>query len=165
MEKLNPQPIVNVANYCGISLLNNGMTVTPLKLQKILYYIQAWMLVFFKMQKIFEEIPEAWVNGPVYPSVYARFKAIGMYTQLSEKDFNGNMDLSITSEQKRVLDKLILIYGSKTQDQLVFMTHCEDPWSNARKDLQPFESSHNPISFEDMYSYYKNRYDTNRKNR
>lgn len=176
METLRKNDIQDVATYCGLVLLKEGMTVTPLKLQKILYYVQAWMMVFFDEQLLFDDQPQAWVNGPVYPSIYARFKATGRYTQLRKEDFitEGALSdaigeyvdkLALTPSQIEVLNKLVLIYGSKNQDQLVFMTHCELPWSIARGDLEPFENSENPISFKDMYNFYKERYETNRKAR
>ena len=176
VEALRKNDIQDVATYCGLVLLKEGMTVTPLKLQKILYYVQAWMMVFFDKQLLFEDQPQAWVNGPVYPSVYERFKTTGRYTQLKKEDFitegvltdaiNAYADkLALTPNQINVLNKLVLIYGSKNQDQLVFMTHCEMPWSIARGDLEPFENSETPISFEDMYDFYKKRYETNRKAR
>ena len=176
MDTLRKNDIQDVATYCGLVLLKEGMTVTPLKLQKILYYVQAWMMVFFDEQLLFDEQPQAWVNGPVYPSIYDRFKATGRYTQLKKEDFisEGVLTeaigayadkLALTPEQLAVLNKLVLIYGSKNQDQLVFMTHCERPWSIARGDLEPFENSENPISFKDMYTFYKERYETNRKAR
>ena len=73
--------------------------------------------------------------------------------------------LGLSRQQLDVLHKIIAIYGSKNQDQLVFMTHCEAPWSIARGDLGPFENSDNPISFDDMYSFYKTRYEANQKAR
>lgn len=176
VEGLRKNDIQDVATYCGLVLLKEGMTVTPLKLQKILYYVQAWMMVFYGKQLLFDEPPQAWVNGPVYPSVYSRFKGTGRYNLLKKEDFvsDGKLTdvineyaakLQLSEKQFAVLNRLLLIYGAKTQDQLVFMTHCEDPWSNARKDLQPFENSENIIAFEDMYSYYKERYETNRQAR
>lgn len=176
METLRKNDIQDVATYCGLVLLKEGMTVTPLKLQKILYYVQAWMMVFFNEQLLFDDQPQAWVNGPVYPLIYARFKATGRYTQLRKEDFitEGALSdaiseyaekLALTPNQMEVLNKLVLIYGSKNQDQLVFMTHCEMPWSIARGDLEPFENSDTPISFKDMYNFYKERYETNRKAR
>ena len=69
MDTLRKNDIQDVATYCGLVLLKEGMTVTPLKLQKILYYVQAWMMVFFDEQLLFDEQPQAWVNGPVYPSI------------------------------------------------------------------------------------------------
>jgi uncharacterized phage-associated protein len=134
------------------------------------------MMVFFDRQLLFDDEPQAWVNGPVYPTVYERFKSISRYDMMSRNDFvpEGSITEGIDSLEKRlgltesqfdVLHKLIAIYGSKNQDQLVFMTHCEDPWSIARGDLGPFENSDNPISFEDMYSFYKARYEANRRAR
>ena len=134
------------------------------------------MMVFFDRQLLFDDQPQAWVNGPVYPSVYERFKSVGRCNMMSKSDFAGEgalterivelgQKLCLTDEQKDVLNKLIDIYGSKNQDQLVFMTHCEDPWSIARSDLDPFENSVSPISFDDMYSFYKARYEANRKAR
>ena len=176
MEKLQKNDIQDVATYCGLVLLKEGMTVSPLKLQKMLYYIQAWMMVFFDRQLLFDDKPQAWVNGPVYPPVYDRFRSIGRYDMMSKNDFiqGGSLTegiesleerLGLTEPQLDVLQKIIDIYGSKNQDQLVFMTHCEAPWSIARGDLGPFENSDNPISFDNMYSFYKACYEANRKAR
>lgn len=176
MEKLQKNDIQDVATYCGLVLLKEGMTVSPLKLQKMLYYIQAWMMVFFDHQLLFDDKPQAWVNGPVYPMVYDRFRSIGCYDMMTKGDFiqEGTLSenivayekrLELTERQLEVLHRLIAIYGAKNQDQLVFMTHCEDPWSIARGDLGLFENSNNPISFDDMYLYYKARYEANRKTR
>ena len=51
--------------YCQI----NGYTINPLKLQKLLYFIQAWHIALFEKNTLWEELPEAWVNGPVYRSI------------------------------------------------------------------------------------------------
>ena len=40
-----------VARYIALSLLTKQMTVSPLKLQKLLYYAQAWSMVFFGRQR------------------------------------------------------------------------------------------------------------------
>ena len=37
--------IKKVARYIALSLLTKQMTVSPLKLQKLLYYAQAWSMV------------------------------------------------------------------------------------------------------------------------
>lgn len=50
--------------------------ITPLKLQKLLYYAQAWSLVFRGKALFYEDI-EAWVHGPVIPLVYQRYKHHG----------------------------------------------------------------------------------------
>jgi uncharacterized phage-associated protein len=45
--------------------------ITNLKLQKLLYYCQAWSLVFTG-QALFAERIEAWVHGPVVPSIFRK---------------------------------------------------------------------------------------------
>ena len=67
--------IKKVARYIALSLLTKQMTVSPLKLQKLLYYAQAWSMVFFGRQRqLFADVPQAWVNGPVYPTIYNMWK-------------------------------------------------------------------------------------------
>ena len=66
--------LTDYANFLGLSALQKGLSLSPLKLQKLLYYEQAWSMVFFgREQTLFAEAPQAWVNGPVYPSVYQAF--------------------------------------------------------------------------------------------
>lgn len=64
--------IHDVAKYIILRLLQNGNSVSPLKLQKIMYYLQAWFLVYFN-DPLFEEEPEAWVNGPVYRVIFDEY--------------------------------------------------------------------------------------------
>lgn len=55
--------IQDIARYVGISLIAKGLTVSPLKLQKIMYYVQSWYMVFFgRKQTLFGQAPQAWVN-------------------------------------------------------------------------------------------------------
>ena len=80
-------------------------------------------MVFFDKQLLFDEQPQAWVNGPVYPSVYQRFKSVGRYMQFKKEDFvmDGTMTdaihsykakFDLTELQQKTLDELIRIYGS-----------------------------------------------------
>lgn len=71
----NIYDIKMVARYIALSLLTKQMTVSPLKLQKLLYYAQAWSMVFFGRQRqLFADVPQAWVNGPVYPTICGRIE-------------------------------------------------------------------------------------------
>lgn len=169
-----------LAKYVGLSVISKGERISPLKLQKLLYYIQSWHMVLMKSveERLFEDVPEAWVNGPVYPSIYKEYKGKvnGMCDYLSSSDFGANQDedildaiskiyseLGLNVNQARIIDSVITLYGTKSQNELIFMTHSEKPWSEARGNLLPFEKSENKISLETMYSYYKERYDRNRR--
>ena len=69
------QDIKDIARYLGISLLSKGLSVSPLKLQKILYYSQSWHMVLFgRNNTLFVDAPQAWVNGPVYPVIFQEYK-------------------------------------------------------------------------------------------
>lgn len=159
--------ISDIAQYTILRLIQNGQTICPLKLQKILYYIQAWHMVYFEGDKIFNDIPEAWVNGPVYRSIYDVYKSINMYTnipfsffKLADKDLDNSIidkkeSLKLEEQQYEFLEAIYIHYGSMSHDKLVYLTHSEKPWNSARDGLAPFEYSNNTISLEEMYLYYK----------
>lgn len=168
----------DIARYTGLSLLSKGLSVSPLKLQKILYYEQAWYMVFFGRENtLFEEVPQAWVNGPVYPGVYMEYrdKVEGMCDHLTAKNF-GTEDveaslremlgvLRFSDDEREMLEQVILMYGAKSQNQLIFMTHSELPWCEMREGLQPYERSTKEISLDTMHDYYKARHERNRAKR
>lgn len=159
--------IKDVAEYTILRLIQNGQSICPLKLQKILYYIQAWHMVYFGREKtLFNEVPEAWVNGPVYRTIYEEFKSIGIYDQITldnistkKEDLEKNTkeiyyELGLEKEQYQFLESIYKHYGSMSHDRLVFLTHSQLPWNKARKGLQPFEYTKEKINLDDMFEYY-----------
>lgn len=162
----NEVNILDVAKLTLLYFFENGISVCPLKLQKILYYIQSWYLVYFDKQLLFEEKPEAWVNGPVYRSIYNQFKHIGIYDQIKKDDIDLDISLKemkkklmLDKEQESFLEAIYHNYGTMSHDKLVFLTHSEKPWSEKREGLSPFDYSSEEISIDTMYSYYKERID------
>ena len=175
----NKRDIQVIARYIGLSLLAKGSNVSPLKLQKILYYCQSWYMVFFgRNNTLFEESPEAWANGPVYPIIYQEYrnKVSNMCEHLHLEDFSATENnvsetlkelvdkLNLSKDEVELLDSVIVLYGNKSQNNLIFLTHSEKPWVEARQDLPPYARSNNPISLDTMYQYYKERHDRNRNN-
>lgn len=122
---------------------------------------------------MFAEVPQAWVNGPVYPTIYAQWRDRNMCEHLSLADFNtseDNMDadfektvqeLGLADDEIRLLEQVVLKYGSKSQNYLIFLTHSELPWCEKREGLKPYERSVLPLSLDTMYSYYKERHERN----
>lgn len=175
---IRTRQILDVARYVGLSLLSKGLSVSPLKLQKILYYVQSWYMVFFGRENtLFRECPQAWVNGPVYPPVFHEYKdkTQGMCDHLRVSDF-GTSDadamlsevssiLQFDADETKLIESVILMYGSKTQNELIFLSHCELPWAEQRHDLAPFERSERELSFDTMYQYYNERHERNKKKR
>ena len=169
--------IKDYASYIGITMLMQGLTVSPLKLQKILYYEQAWHMVGFGRQnQLFDTAPQAWVNGPVYPEVYRIYKDMvpGMCDHLKMEHFVNEGEppvakekallekMGLEKEEIELSERVIILYGSRTQNQLILLTHSEKPWSEKREGLMPYDYSSTEISLDTMYAYYKQRYDRNR---
>ena len=61
--------------------------MTTMKLQKLIYYSQAWSLVWDE-KPLFAERIEAWANGPVCPDLYNLHR--GRYT-VDDEEMGGNV--------------------------------------------------------------------------
>ncbi len=125
-----------------------GEPITNLKLQKLLYYAQAWVLACAD-EPLFDEDFEAWVHGPVVPKVFRRFKEYRwnpITAPVTPVD-----DAGLRSYLAEVISK----YGSLSATQLERLTHMEDPWKDARKGIPSDASSHAVISQVSMKSYYR----------
>lgn len=146
----------DVANYF-LSKLNasEGSSITPLKLQKLVYYAQAWSLVWDD-KPLFSESMEAWAHGPVNRDLYYQYQDYGWRNiEPVEK-----VDLSMFSkEQIETMDVIWSDYGDYDGKYLERLTHQEDPWIEARKDCLPGEYCDNIISVSSMKNYYTKVYE------
>jgi uncharacterized phage-associated protein len=138
-----------VADSILVSFREAGELLTNLKLQKILYYADAWYLAL-RGEALVREDFEAWVHGPVLPSQYHRFKH-HTWRQISDEISKPHL----TTEVSEHLDEIIEVFGVESGVSLELMTHQEEPWIEARGDLDPTENSRNAISKETMARYYK----------
>lgn len=124
--------------------------ITHLKLQKIVYYAQAWHIAL-KNKPLFKERIEAWIHGPVCPELYDYYKEYGF----EEIDPVSSESVSINDKDtKEVLDFVWELYGNRSGKFLEQLTHQEDPWLNARGTLGEYIRSNNEISHESMYEYF-----------
>jgi uncharacterized phage-associated protein len=148
-----------VADYIIAFCNERGELITNLKLQKLMYYAQAWHLAFYG-EPLFDERLEAWVRGPVQPETYQRFKVFGFQPIVYKPDASG-----IPQDVKTYIDEVMKAYGGMGAFELERYTHNEAPWINARGVLPPEEPSNAVISTDDMRQFYKARLDAqeNRK--
>ena len=121
--------------------------ISNLKLQKLVYYAQAWNLVL-RDKPLFRERIEAWVHGPVAPELFRRFKANGWATICTEVNPVGDKDL------RNFLGMILKVYGKYGASQLEELTHAEDPWKKARRNVAPDVPSNVVISHESMKKFY-----------
>lgn len=140
-----------VSKYVIKTLKEQNKEINHLKLQKILYYIQAWNLALLN-EPLFEEDFEAWLHGPVIRKVWDEYKSHSVLIgELSEQ--NENINIKFTEDQEDVIEDVIDAYGNKSGYYLESLTHQEDPWKNARK-----QGENTIIKKEEMKKYYRNLY-------
>jgi uncharacterized phage-associated protein len=99
--------------------------ITNLKLQKILYFLQAYFLAKEERVLFSEEI-HAWKHGPVIPQIYGEYKNYGSNPIIKEIDTS-----EIETEDKMLIQKLWDQFGDYSAHKLVEMTHAHQPWKKA----------------------------------
>lgn len=144
--------IFSVANFfLNIVERDAGSTITPLKLQKILYYAQGYYLA--KNNKaLFKEEFEAWAHGPANPDIYDMYKEYGANAIDTPKiEDVPNYDEDLEDFLCAIWDNFG-IYDGKYLEEL---THQETPWIEARKGYQPGEKCNVIISKESMKKFFQ----------
>ncbi len=129
--------------------------VTPLMLQKLLYFIQGIYSALYG-RPIFEEDCRAWVHGPVYPEVYELFRDF-KYNPIDDTRFalfEGTAD-ALTEEEKNVIDLVLNTFGMYSGKVLERITHNEDPWKEARKGYGDGIPSNTLLPKESIMKYYE----------
>lgn len=142
----------DVAEFFLAYANESGEQITNLKLQKLVYYAQAWHLANFH-KPLFEADFQAWVHGPVIPELYRRYKERGsspIITELKIEDVRNRFD-ETTSE---FLTEVASIYMPSGAYELELMTHIETPWINARKGFDADQQCETIIPKEAMETYY-----------
>ncbi len=135
---------IDVASY----ILAQKGSMTTMKLQKLVYYSQAWSLVWDE-KPLFRNRIEAWANGPVCPTLYQAHKGHFKIGRISL----GNAR-NLTAEEKDTTEAVLRYYGAKSSQWLSALTHSEPPWKNARKGLSPRTRGTREITYEAMGMYY-----------
>ena len=140
--------INNVVKY----LLYKSKDITPLALQKLLYYSQSFFKVFYNVF-LFEDDCEAWVHGPVYRNVYEEYR---MYSSnpIEENFEKYNFD-PLSDDEKELLDVIVENFGCYSGKILEEMTHMEIPWKESRKGLSKEEPSNRIIQKDSIAKYFE----------
>jgi len=150
----------DVAKYFLLRAQEDGELISPLKMQKLVYYAYAWYFAYTS-NKLFEEQIEAWANGPVVPTLYHSLKEYGSgpipvgYLGFNDEAGASTFVATLGEDKKRILDEVYEKYMTLTAFELVVLTHKEKPWSEARKGLESTASSKKPIRDEDIVQEYK----------
>ena len=128
--------------------------VTPLMLQKLLYFVQGVHFALYG-KPMFEEDCRAWVHGPVYPEVYELFRDF-KYNPIEDARFSilEGIGSSLTDDEKRVVDLVLNTFGMYGGKVLEKITPNETPWIEARKGYGENIPSNEVLSKERIMKYY-----------
>lgn len=138
--------VFDVAKY----VLRHLGPITTMKLEKEVYYCQAWALGWDE-RPLFNEDFQAWANGPVCPELFATHK--GKFV-VDESLFNDIPDYPFSEDELETLTAVLDYYGDKEPQWLSELTHKEAPWKEARAGIPAGASCDKIITKESMMQYY-----------
>jgi len=121
--------VMSVLDVAAYILAKQG-DMTAMKLQKLVYYSQAWSLAW-DGKKLFDEPIKAWVGGPVVEELFETHR--GRFL-LHPGEIAGN-PTHLDAAQCKTVDAVLKIYGSKSSEQLTRLISREAPWRDARRNI------------------------------
>lgn len=149
-----PYDISHIAEWFLYQGQSDETEVTPMKLQKLLYYAQGHYLGETG-ERLFTSEMEAWRHGPVSPRIYQEYKdfkrepiTVTIDPEHVNFHFSGN-DLGYLA---RVWHQ----YGHLSGSELRNMTHEEAPWINAwgRNPESAFDYGEEIMTIDEMRAYF-----------
>lgn len=137
--------VLDVASY----ILARTGRISAWKLQKLVYYSQAWSLVWDEKPLFLEPI-QAWANGPVCPALYQTHRGLFQVDSI-----RGGRPEQLSAPARETVDAVLEYYGKWTSQQLRDLTHLERPWRDARGSTPPGEPGYAVIELLDIQGYYE----------
>lgn len=139
--------ILDAAKYfVYLSYQEYRASLTPLKLQKILYFAQGWSFVWDNFP-LFSADFEAWQYGPVNSEVYNYFKKYGR-NEIPEME---GISRICDDDAKETMNIVWRNYGSYSASELVELTHKQLPWKIAYE-------NNTRITNNDIKQYFQSTY-------
>lgn len=134
---------LDVAKYVIEHEHSKGREVSNLRLQKLLYFVQAKVLMETD-EPCFEDEMQAWDFGPVVPSVYYKYRIYG------SMDIEMNEDVpNIESKIIEFISAILEFCSNYPTYQLVEITHQQSPWINARS--RGIKSVISPVAIKEYF--------------
>ena len=121
---------------------------SAMKLEKLVYYCQAWSLVWDD-RPLFEDRIEAWANGPVVPVLYEKHRG-----QFALTDWPGGDPTALDDTAVETIDVVLDSYASHNAQALSDLTHREAPWRDARIGLAEGDRGGREVTQASMMEYY-----------
>ena len=126
----------------------DGRTISPLKMQKLVYFAHGWHLAITGRPLLSEPI-QAWQYGPVIPTLYRQFKEWGAdpIRFPATKDAHGDTTIPRLDDEgsreeveiaRPIIERVWKQYGSLSAAKLTTLTHSENtPWARVPDKEEP----------------------------
>lgn len=139
-----------MANVLDVAqdILDQFGALSGMKLQKLVYYCQAWRVVW-NDEPLFDDVIEAWENGPVSPRLFAAHRGQSQISSLFGAD-----PTHLSPSQRETIDVVLARYGNQSAQSLSELSHTEAPWRKARKKLEDGDRSNGEITPTSMHEFY-----------
>jgi len=130
--------------------------LTPMQLQKLLYYAQGWSLAL-RGKPLFGEPVLAWKHGPVVREVFNLFK---YWKDLPIRAAEVPVSIGLDPDEERHVEYVWSFYSGYSASALRKMTHDERPWVDARGDVPEGDPSDEEITQESMRAFFVEQKDS-----
>ncbi len=157
---MNHKKLHAVADHVICYMDVEARFLNVIKLQKLLFLIQAWHMAFFNGEELFEEPFEAWVHGPVNRVIHQRFNHLksNLFSPLGPEDlYFGTLEAhrrALAPAELEHIDLVLDAYGDYSAYQLERILKEQSPWLDARGRLDPEEKGSGPISRDLVHHYF-----------
>lgn len=152
--------IHDIADYIILRVKSEdkNASLINLKLQKLLYYVQAWSYGIHN-KPMFAGDFEAWIHGPVNRTIYDRFNPTKyLYSEINVEDCL-NQNVTLTSDDAEFVDFILENYLKYSGAELERLSHTEMPWLKTRGDLGVNERCDKVITPALMTEYYGKKWE------
>lgn len=139
---------MDIANYLLVKASKSegeAANISNLKLQKLLYYVQGFHTVLLE-RPAFEDRMEAWLHGPVLPSIYREFRHYGN-EQIPAPSLEEAQ--KVDEETAELIDEVFQVYAKHSAWHLRNLTHEEKPWLDNYN-----ESGSQEITQDDLVNFF-----------
>ena len=116
--------VLDIAKY----VLERQGSMTTLKLQKLVYFAQAWSTAW-RNEDLFGETIKAWAQGPVVPELFLEHRS----KKYIDKSMVSGDSSRLAAAEKAVVDQVVDFYGHMPPAYLSALTHFDAPWRDARE--------------------------------
>ncbi len=142
-----PASVASVHDVAAAVVERTG-DVDTWKLQKLVYYCQAWHLVWHGCP-LFSERIEAWAGGPVVRDLYERHRG-----QFKIQGWSYGDPGSLSKAERNTVKRVLGAYGHLSGRDLRRLTHSERPWRAAREGLGPSDRSSRIVDLDEIVDFY-----------